>query len=68
MLTLDKCNSYLHTDVFNSRVYQIRDSKKINWSDRMLQKFHLPNIFKDEVPNQPDDYFTCEFQAAKLDK
>lgn len=34
----------------------------------MLQKFHLPNIFKDEVPNQPDDYFTCEFQAAKLDK
>ncbi|XP_028393643.1 anoctamin-7-like isoform X1 [Dendronephthya gigantea] len=47
---------------------EVRDSKKINWSDRMMQKFHLPNIFKDEVPNQPDDYFTCEFQAAKLDK
>ena len=34
----------------------------------MLTKFHLPNIFKDDVPNQPNDYFTGEFQASKMDK
>lgn len=34
----------------------------------MLTKLRLPNIFKDDVPNQPPDYFTAEFQASKLDK
>ncbi|KAK3715467.1 hypothetical protein QZH41_006501 [Actinostola sp. cb2023] len=47
---------------------EIRASKKINWSERMLEKFRLPNLFKEEVPNPPPDYFTCTFQANKLNK
>ncbi|XP_068699332.1 anoctamin-7-like [Montipora foliosa] len=42
--------------------------EKINWSERMLEKFHIPNIFKDDVPNQPPDYFTATFKANKLHK
>ncbi|EDO49855.1 predicted protein, partial [Nematostella vectensis] len=41
---------------------------KVNWSERMLEKFHMPNIFKEEVPNPPPDFFTCTFQANKLNK
>ena len=33
-----------------------------------MKKFHIPNIFKDDVPNQPPDYFTAAFQANKLHK
>ncbi|KAL9970224.1 hypothetical protein ACROYT_G022562 [Oculina patagonica] len=45
-----------------------REEEKINWSDRILKKFHLPNIFKDDVPDPPPDYFTATFQANKLHK
>ena len=47
---------------------QLRASQKVNWSERMLEKFRLPNVFKDDVPGQPNDYFTCTFQANKLNK
>ena len=45
-----------------------RTEEKINWSDRILKKFHLPNIFKDDVPVEPPNYFTATFQANKLHK
>ncbi|KAK2550527.1 Anoctamin-7 [Acropora cervicornis] len=47
---------------------ELRASQKVNWSERMLEKFRLPNVFKDDVPGQPNDYFTCTFQANKLNK
>ncbi|XP_031568344.1 anoctamin-7-like isoform X3 [Actinia tenebrosa] len=47
---------------------EVRTTRKINWSERMLEKFRLPNIFKEEVPNPPPDLFTCVFQANKLNK
>lgn len=45
-----------------------RTEEKINWSDRILKKFHVPNLFKDDVPDLPPDYFTATFQANKLHK
>ncbi|XP_022788372.1 anoctamin-7-like [Stylophora pistillata] len=45
-----------------------RTDEKINWSERILKKFHLPNMFKDDVPDQPPDYFTAAFQANKLNR
>ncbi|CAH3190102.1 unnamed protein product, partial [Porites evermanni] len=45
-----------------------RTEERINWSERIMKKFHIPNIFKDDVPNQPPDYFTATFQANKLHK
>ena len=50
---------------FNSKA---RTEEKINWSERILKKFHLPNIFKDDVPDQPPNYFTATFQASKLQR
>ncbi|XP_066936321.1 anoctamin-7-like isoform X2 [Clytia hemisphaerica] len=43
-----------------------RKTDKVNWSERMLAKFHLPNPFFEGVPNPPPDYFTCTFQADKF--
>lgn len=48
--------------------FKARTEEKINWSERILKKFHLPNVFKDDVPYQPPDYFTATFQANKLHK
>lgn len=49
---------------------ELRNTVKINWSERMFQKFHLPNPFqeKDGVPNQPPDYFTATFEGDKFHK
>ncbi|KXJ21569.1 Anoctamin-7 [Exaiptasia diaphana] len=47
---------------------KLRTGVKINWSERMMKKIHLPNIFKDDVPDTPPDYFTTQFQADKLHK
>ena len=48
---------------------QERDgSDAINWSERIMNKCHIPNIFKDDVPNPPPDYFTATFKANKLHK
>lgn len=49
-------------------IFKVRATRKINWSERMLEKFHLPNLFKEDVPSPPPDYFTCTFQANKLNK
>ena len=53
---------------FYSGCFQVRTSKKVNWSERMAEKFKIPNIFYQDVPNPPPDYFTCAFKANKLSK
>jgi len=53
---------------FKGPLKEREGADKINWSERILNKFHIPNIFKNDVPNQPPDYFTATFQANKLHK
>ncbi|XP_057304531.1 anoctamin-7-like isoform X4 [Hydractinia symbiolongicarpus] len=43
-----------------------RKTDKVNWSERMLNKFHLPNPFYEVIPNHPPDYFTATFQGDKF--
>ncbi|XP_031568304.1 anoctamin-7-like isoform X2 [Actinia tenebrosa] len=45
-----------------------RTGVKINWTEKMMKKLHLPNPFKNEVPDAPPDYFTTQFKANKLHK
>ncbi|XP_048580920.1 anoctamin-7 isoform X2 [Nematostella vectensis] len=47
---------------------ELRTGTKVNWTERMLKKFHLPCPFKDDVPNTPPDYFTTTFKSNKLNK
>nr|XP_047138898.1 anoctamin-7 isoform X2 [Hydra vulgaris] len=44
----------------------LRQIKKINWSERTLARFSLPNPFYEKVPFPPPDYFTASFQADKF--
>ncbi|XP_065655307.1 anoctamin-7 isoform X3 [Hydra vulgaris] len=44
----------------------LRQRKKTNWSERMLAKFGLPNLFYEKIPLTPPDYFTASFQADKF--
>eukprot|EP00794_Sanderia_malayensis_P016506 gene16505-18151_t len=47
---------------------ELRSTVKVNWTERILAKFHLPNPFKEEVPNAPPDFFTTTFRGDKMDK
>lgn len=53
---------------FKGPLKQREDGQRINWSERILKNLHIPNVFKDDVPNQPPDYFTATFKANKLHK
>ncbi|CAI9741493.1 anoctamin-7 isoform X1 [Octopus vulgaris] len=39
-----------------------------NWSAAVLEMFKIPNIMDQDVPNQPTDYYTCQFKISKIDK
>ncbi|XP_025082968.1 anoctamin-7-like isoform X2 [Pomacea canaliculata] len=39
-----------------------------NWSETVLQTLHIPVLMSQEVPNQPLDYYTCQFKASKLQR
>ncbi|XP_054884748.1 anoctamin-7 [Poeciliopsis prolifica] len=39
-----------------------------NWSEQFLSKLSLPNPLSQNVPNQPPDYYTCQFRANKLER
>ncbi|XP_073673521.1 anoctamin-7 [Garra rufa] len=39
-----------------------------NWSERILEKLHIPNIMAQDVPNLPPDYYTCQFRSNKLER
>ena len=61
--------SLLHLSVIlSTRILQLRSTVHTNWTERMLAKFHLPNIFKEDVPGSPPDYFTTTFQGDKMHK
>uniref|UniRef100_A0A672LQ57 Anoctamin n=1 Tax=Sinocyclocheilus grahami TaxID=75366 RepID=A0A672LQ57_SINGR len=39
-----------------------------NWSEKILEKLHIPNIMAQDVPNLPLDYYTCQFHTNKLER
>ncbi|XP_016362673.1 anoctamin-7 [Sinocyclocheilus anshuiensis] len=39
-----------------------------NWSEKILEKLHIPNIMAQDVPNLPPDYYTCQFHTNKLER
>ncbi|XP_026138664.1 anoctamin-7-like [Carassius auratus] len=38
------------------------------WSEKILEKLHIPNIMAQGVPNLPPDYYTCQFRSNKLER
>lgn len=44
------------------------NAENLNWSERILKKFSIPNVLSHEVPLPPPDYYTCQFRANKLDR
>uniref|UniRef100_A0A9J8BBW4 Anoctamin n=1 Tax=Cyprinus carpio carpio TaxID=630221 RepID=A0A9J8BBW4_CYPCA len=38
------------------------------WSEKILEKLHIPNIMAQDVPNLPPDYYTCQFRSNKLER
>ncbi|XP_023207710.1 anoctamin-7-like isoform X2 [Xiphophorus maculatus] len=39
-----------------------------NWSERFLSKLSLSSPLSQNVPNQPPDYYTCQFRTNKLER
>ncbi|XP_057695968.1 anoctamin-7 [Corythoichthys intestinalis] len=46
----------------------VATSYVVNWSDNVLQYLSLPNPLKEEVPNPPPDFYTCQFRTNKLER
>lgn len=42
--------------------------KTCNWSEKFLRKLSIPNLMAEDVPNQPPDFYACQFHAHKLDR
>ncbi|GAB1602219.1 anoctamin-7-like [Argonauta hians] len=38
-----------------------------NWSAGVLEMLKIPNIMEQDVPNQPPDFYTCQFKTSKLE-
>ncbi|XP_053736069.1 anoctamin-7 isoform X2 [Synchiropus splendidus] len=47
---------------------QVVNSCNVNWSAKMLQSLSLPNLFQQDVPNPPPDFYTCQFRSNKLER
>ncbi|XP_035825775.1 anoctamin-7 [Aplysia californica] len=39
-----------------------------NWSAKLLEVLHIPNLMHQDVPNVPLDYYTCQFKKSKLQR
>lgn len=47
---------------------QAHPNPTVNWSERLLQILHIPNIMSQVVPNKPLNFFTCTFKKSKLER
>ncbi|CAL9684906.1 unnamed protein product [Knipowitschia caucasica] len=47
---------------------QMVHAENLNWSERVLQRFSIPNLLHNAVPLAPPDFYTCAFRANKLDR
>lgn len=47
---------------------QAHPNPTLNWSNRIIRAFKIPNLLHEEVPNQPLDYYTCVFKKSKLQR
>ncbi|ELT94351.1 hypothetical protein CAPTEDRAFT_102977, partial [Capitella teleta] len=39
-----------------------------DWSAKVLATLRMPNMMSEDVPNQPLDYYTCQFRTSKLSR
>ncbi|XP_036393347.1 anoctamin-7 [Megalops cyprinoides] len=39
-----------------------------NWTEKLLEKLSIPNLMAQDVPNQPADFYTCQFRTNKLER
>uniref|UniRef100_A0A4W4G1H4 Anoctamin n=1 Tax=Electrophorus electricus TaxID=8005 RepID=A0A4W4G1H4_ELEEL len=47
---------------------QAQPHPDFNTSAQILQKFYVPNVLAETVPNRPVDYYTCAFRKSKMEK
>lgn len=47
---------------------QAHPNPSSNWSAKLLAMLHIPNMMQQDVPNQPLDYYTCQFKTSKLER
>lgn len=47
---------------------QIQPSSADNASEQLFSCLHIPNLMALDVPNQPAQYFMCQFKQAKLNR
>ncbi|KAL0972989.1 hypothetical protein UPYG_G00197370 [Umbra pygmaea] len=47
---------------------QVVTTPNYNWSEIMLKKAKIPNIMRQDVPNMPPDYYTCQFRTNKVER
>jgi anoctamin-7 len=52
----------------NVDYYQAHPNPTSNWSGKVLKTIHFPNIMAQDVPNNPPDYYTCQFRKSKLSR
>ncbi|XP_038604720.1 anoctamin-7 [Tachyglossus aculeatus] len=37
-----------------------------NWSSKMMKKLGIPDVLQQDVPDLPQEYYTCQFKVNKL--
>jgi len=47
---------------------QAHPNPSSDWSNKILKALKIPNMMYQEVPNQPLDYYTCNFRKNKIDR
>ncbi|XP_003740347.1 anoctamin-7 [Galendromus occidentalis] len=44
------------------------NKKETSWTEKAMRCLRVPNIFEQDVPNLPADFYTCPFKKAKLER
>ncbi|TRY58069.1 hypothetical protein DNTS_022712, partial [Danionella cerebrum] len=39
-----------------------------NWSEKILENLHIPNMMAQDVPKSPPNFYTCQFRSNKLER
>lgn len=47
---------------------QAHQNPSSNFTAKLLKTLHIPNMMEQVVPNQPLDFYTCQFKTSKLQR
>ncbi|XP_062274505.1 anoctamin-7 [Scomber scombrus] len=47
---------------------QVVNAPNLHWSEQVLEQLSFPNPLRQDVPNPPPYYYTCQFRANKLER